>query len=399
MRLETLVADTEKIGKEIMLQRKAIEKRVFTLIEFVETVIIQYFSILFGTLTKPQETIQKIQFSEKISPLLFFIINVVIAALIEGATDSNSLLEVLLKSVVLTKEPKWDDKLWSILGLFLGSFLLVLIIRAVSYMVTGRKVVVNMATKSLCYASFTFVPIVIAKFVLSVAFFAGFYEIYGSLKHNPILSALIAVALALSFYIWWSIILLSWLKSYLHDSSKLIRVLVFSLIAFFLLKGFAYNFDSLEKIQTISKLTGSDRYVTKSLEKSPPDYTSAAAARMLISDTEELSPYRRYCEKIKAITYFANGIPIFDFDNALIALKQSKYELLDKYFSDTISKANKSALSISQQRQLGFMNKLLGDAKKEKSKEGFNASKYETSIAFMKFPFYDTSNKYLRLLP
>ncbi len=382
-----------------MLQKKAIEKRVFNFIEFVETVVIQYFSILFGTLTKPQETIRKIQFSENISPLLFFTINVVVAALIEDATDSNSLLDVLLKSVVLTKEPKWDDKLWSILGLFLGSFLLVFIIRAVSHIVTGSKVVISMVTKSICYASFTFVPIVIAKFVISVAFFAGFYEIYGSVKQNPIFSALIAVALALSFYIWWSKILLSWLKSYLPDSLRLIRVVTFSLIVFFILKGFAYNFDSLKQIQTISKLTGSDRYVTKSLEKSPPDYASAAAARMLISDTEELSPYRRYCEKIKAITYFANSIPIFDCNNALIALEQSKYELLEKYFSDVIHKANKSTLTISQQRQLEFINKLLSDAKKEKTKEGFNASKYETRIAFMKFPFYDTSNKYLRFLP
>lgn len=382
-----------------MLQKKEIEKRVFNFIEFVETVVIQYLSILFGTLTKPQETIRKIQFSEKISPLLFFTINIVVAALIEDATDSNSLLGVLLKSVVLTKEPKWDDKLWSIVGLFLGSFLLVLIIRAVSHIITGSKVVVSMATKAVCYASFTFVPIVIVKFVLSVAFFAGFYEIYGSLKQNPILSAFIAVALALSFYIWWSKILLSWLKSYLPDNLRLIRVIVFSLIAFFILKGFAYNFDSLKNIQTISKLTGSDRYVTKSLEKSPPDYTSAAAAQMLFSDTEELSPYRRYCEKIKAITYFASSIPIFDFNNALISLKQSEYESLEKYFNDVIPKINRSTLTISQQSQLEFMSKLLGDAKKEKTKEGFNASKYETRISFMKFPFYDTSNKYLRFLP
>jgi hypothetical protein len=382
-----------------MLQRKELESKVFGLIEFVETVIVQYISILIGTLIRPKETIRKIRFSEKVSPLLLLIINVVIAALIEDATDSNSLLGILLKSLILTTKPTWNDKLWSILGLLLGSFLLVLVIRTVSRVLTGKKIVLSMATKSICYGSFTFAPIVIAKFVFTNIFFAAFYDIYNNVKQYPIASSIIVTMLALSIYLWWSMIVLLWLNSYLPNIQRPKAILAYSLIAFFILKGVAYNFDSLEKIQTMSKLTGSARYVMKSLEKSPPDYISAAAAQMLLSDTEDFSPYRRYSEKIKAMTYFANGIAIFDFNNAVIALKQSKYELLEKYFSDAIPKANKSTLTISQQRQLEFMEKLLSDAKKEKTKDGFSARKYEISIAFIKFPFFDTSNKYMRFLP
>lgn len=383
----------------IMLQRKELESKVFDLIEFIETVIIQYVSILIGTIIKPKETIKRISFSEKISPLLLLVINVVVAALIEDATDSKSLLDVLLKSIILTTKPTWNDKLWSILGLLLGTFLLVLIVREVSRMLTGRRVVLSMATKSICYGSFTFVPIVIAKFIFATAFFAGFYDVYNNVKQHPVTSTIAVVVLVLSFYIWWSMIVLLWLRSYLPDIQKPKAILAYSLIAFFILKGLAYNSNSLGKIQTMSKLFGSDRYVSKSLEKNPPDYTSAAVARMLISDTEELSSYRRYCEKIKALTYFANGILPFDFYHAVKALTQSKYDMLEKYFSDAIPKVNRSTLTIPQHRQIECMEKLLNDAKKEKTKDGFSTDKYETSITFMQFPFYDKSNIYLRFLP
>lgn len=382
-----------------MLEKKKLENKTFVFIEFIETLVSQYLSILVGTIIGPRKTICKISISEKVSPLLLLVINVVIAALVEDASDSNSLFDVLLKSLILTTKPTWNDKLWSIFGLLLGTFLLILIMRAVSKLLTGMSVVLSMATKAICYGSFTFVPIVITKFAFTSVVFTYFYDLYYAAKENILASAIILTLLVFVIYWWWSFIVLLWLKSYQPDIKKPNRTLLYSILIFFALRSVSYNLDFFGKIRTVSELVGSDRYVTKSLEKNPPDYTSAAVARMLISDKEELSPYRRYCEKMKAVTYLANGIPLFDFKNALLALKLSKYELLEKYFVENLPKVDKSTLTAPQHRQVEFMETLINGVKKEKAKEGFNEHQYETSISFMKLPFYDTSNKYLRLIP
>lgn len=378
-----------------MWTKEEAESWIFQQLEYIELLILEYFNTLIGFIKKPIPTTIRLINDEKISPFIFFIINVVIAAAIEN----GELFRTLLKSVVLTAKPTWDDNLWSILSLIVGSLLFVLLFRATAYYATRIKLPYSNITRSILYASFTFAPIALIKLILAGILINNILPIADAFIAQSILTTFVTVTVAFVFIFWWAFIVFTWLKLSISESIIPYRKILFKTIfAYFVVTLIAINIKHIADLQSLAQANGYKRVVDGSLSKSPPDYFAAATASMFTSNIKQLTPYRRYCEKLRTVVYLSKFVSGFDFDYGIKTLTKSDFEEVEKYYSGIFSKVDSIKLSEDENRKLSTIKFLLQDAKKEKDDRNFIKGEYVSTFRFVELPIH-SDNKYIRLIP
>ncbi len=82
-----------------MWSKEKAENWIFDKLEFIETIIINYFSLFFGLLFHPKKSLININEKETVSPFIFFFINVLLAGVIDSLGNITGFLKIIIKSL------------------------------------------------------------------------------------------------------------------------------------------------------------------------------------------------------------------------------------------------------------------------------------------------------------
>lgn len=337
-------------------------------LELIETIVVEYCRLFFGILFRPKSTLLNAFDKETVTPLIFFSINLVAVAIVESA-DVLAFLKVIFKSLVLTRS--FDDAFYSTLELLIGTLLFIYLFRFVSGRIADTKLSFKIIVKSILYASFLFVPISVTKELISIVVFGSFASLISSFmgeNHDLLFFVSSTAVIYLTMLCWWLYIIFLTLKIQIGDklNFKIRHAIALTLIYYFLISIPLSNIANINKIATIYQINKHTNDVHAALAKQPPDYFTAAVDTMFLSGTKEATPYRRYCEKIRAVTYFSKLINGFDADKQLVKINNGQFEEVETYYSNSIEKVAATNHSLDEYKYLNTIKNILSDAKKDK---------------------------------
>lgn len=162
-----------------MWTKEEVESWIFDKFEFVETVFIEYFRLLFGICIHPKKSLERIHNNERISPFVFFVINLFVAGTLESFGNLKEFIDKLLKSLVLTTKPTFDEAFYSMIGLLSGTLLFVFLFRLISGRIIKQKLSYSCITKPILYASFLYIPIVILNSLIASFMIGQLLQLFG----------------------------------------------------------------------------------------------------------------------------------------------------------------------------------------------------------------------------
>ncbi len=199
---------------------------------------------------------------------------------------------------------------------------------------------------------------------------------------------------------WWLYIVYLGLKLNLgdaqfHSPRKLITLTCLSYILILIPIA---NIDNIQKIATIYQLNKHKNEVELALAQQPPDYFSAAGATLFISSVKELTPYRRYCEKIRSVVYFSKLVTGFDSDTELIKINNGRFEDVEDYYIRSVAQVSAMPHSIDEYRHITTIKNVLTEAKKEKDDIKFVHGEYISNLSVFEIPFFSTLPS-IRIIP
>lgn len=378
-----------------MWSKEDAENKIFDALEFIDTVIVQYFKAIYGISIHPKKTLKNLHENEVVSPFIFFSINLITAGILASFGNLYEYINKLLKSLILTTEPSYDEAFLSILGLLTGTLIYLFLLRVTCQKVIKIKLTYASVTKSVLYASFLFIPISILKDIVSAIFINKFIRLFGGDSSFVAIFLFVFIANAIILW-WWSYIIVIGLKFQLPDL-KFSRCIIFTLLVFVSLTAVTSNVENFEKLSTLRYLKNYKSVTDEALAKQPPDYFTAAASTMFISQSKALVPYRRYCESIRSIVYISKLINGFDSNYAIKALNNKKYEEIENYFVGAYEKVNAMPHTPEEYRHLKFLKDTLNNAEKIKKEEKYIQGEYETSFG-LQFGF-STTKEGIRVVP
>ena len=369
-------------------------------LELIETIVVEYCRLFFGILFRPKSTLLNAFDKETVTPLIFFSINLVAVAIVESA-DVLAFLKVIFKSLVLTRS--FDDAFYSTLELLIGTLLFIYLFRFVSGRIADTKLSFKIIVKSILYASFLFVPISVTKELISIVVFGSFASLISSFmgeNHDLLFFVSSTAVIYLTMLCWWLYIIFLTLKIQIGDklNFKIRHAIALTLIYYFLISIPLSNIANINKIATIYQINKHTNDVHAALAKQPPDYFTAAVDTMFLSGTKEATPYRRYCEKIRAVTYFSKLINGFDADKQLVKINNGQFEEVETYYSNSIEKVAATNHSLDEYKYLNTIKNILSDAKKDKEDIKYVRGEYVSSLSIFEVPFLGTSRG-IKIIP
>lgn len=383
-------------GEWQMWSKEEVEGKVFNTFEFVETVLVEYSKNLYGMCLHPKKTIEKLNKSEVVSSLLFFVMNVFLAAMIQSFGNLQKFINKVLKLLVLTAKPSFDDAFMSMLGLFVGTLVFLPLLKLVIIYISKVRVGYKEITIAVARASFLFIPISVLNNVISSFFLSHFIKKLA--PNSTLLVSLFGVWVAEGvLYWWWALIVLIGLKGATTEEIKIGRSITVAVFIMFVASSIITNLENFEKISTLRHLISYKSTTDEALAKQPPEYLKAATSTMFISHSKVLTPYRRYCETIRATAYLSGLIPGFDTSKAILALQGNNFEGVEQYFSKAFEIVYKYEHTPEEYRNLKLLKVFLENAERIKKEETFIRGEYESSFGFQ-FG-YSSKNEGLRIIP
>lgn len=379
-----------------MWSKEEAESKVFNTFEFLETVLVEYSKNLYGMCLHPKTTIERLNENEVISSLLFFVINVFLAAVIQSFGNLQEFINKVLKSLVLTTKPSFDDAFMSMLGLFAGTLVFLPLLKFLIINISKVRVDYKEITIAVARASFLFIPISVLNNVISSFFLSYFIKILAP-NSTPLVSLFGIWGAEGVLYWWWSWIVLIGLKGGITEDIKIGRSITAAVFIMFIASSIIANLENFEKISTLRHLISYKSTTDNALAKQPPEYLKAATSTMFISQSKVLTPYRRYCETIRATAYLSGLIPGFDTSKAILALKSDNFEGVEEYYSKAFEIVYKYDHTPEEYRNLKMLKVFLENAEKIKKEENFVRGEYESSFGFQ-FG-YSSKNEGLRIIP
>lgn len=374
-----------------MWTKEEIETWIFSKFEFIENVFTGYFKLLFGICFRPKKTFKDLHNNEVISPFIFFAMNLFFAGIFESFGNLNEFMEKLLKALILTTKPNFDEAFYSMLGLLAGTLLFIFIFRFVS------KLSYASITKPVLYASFLFIPIVILNSLIGSFFISQLFKAFENLKIGPAFTYLFLIYILV--FGWWSYVFyVSLRQNFAANINIQYGRNIFNALLFLCLITFVTtNIKNIEKISSLTYLSKYKNTADAAMSKNPPDYFSAATATMFMANTKSMSPYRRYCEKIRSVVYFSALINGFDIPFAISKLNKYQFEEVEKYYLNVIDKVAATSQSLEEHRYLKSIRQLLKDAEKDKQDEEYLYGEYKTTYS-VGYGFR-TQNTGIRIIP
>jgi hypothetical protein len=378
-----------------MWSKEDAENKIFDALEFIDAVIIEYFKTIYGMLVHPKKTLENLHENEVVLPLIFFFLNLLITGILDSFGNLYEFINKVLKSLVLTTKPSFDDAFLSMLGLLSGTLIFLFLFRLICLKVLKQKLPYASIAKPAFYASFLFIPISILKDVTASVFSGQLLRAFGGNSNFAIVIIAIFIANTLILW-WWSYIFDLGLKVQLPNLN-FFRGILFTLLIFVAMTAITSNVENIEKLSTLRYLKKYKLATDEALAKQPPDYFTAAVSTMFISQSKVLVPYRRYCENIRSIVYISTLIKGFDSGYAIKALSNNKYEEVESYFASTYEKVNAMPHTPEEYRHLKFLKDTLNNADKVKKEEKYIQGEYETSFG-LQFGF-STTKESIRIIP
>jgi hypothetical protein len=385
-----------------MWSKEDAENWFFKQLELIETIVVEYFRLFFGILFRPKTTLRNTHDKEIVTPFIFFVINLISVGIVDAANIFD-FLKVILKSLVLTTKPTFDEAFYSILGLLIGTLLFIYIFRFVSGRIAKTKLQFKIIVKPILYASFLFIPISVIKEVINMFVLGRFLSLINAFIGGSYLFIIFIASTAgvyLVMLCWWLYVVYLALQVNLGEKSnfKSSYGIALTLICYFVISIPIANLDNMHKIATIYQLNKYKNEVDVALAKQPPDYFSAAGATMFLSGGEEATPYRRYCEKIRAITYFSKLVNGFDANEQLVKINNGQYEDVEEYYIKMIEKVAATNHSLEEYKYLNTIKNLIDNAKKDKEDKKYVRGEYISSLSFFELQFLGKSHS-IRIIP
>ncbi|QWV94649.1 hypothetical protein KP004_05555 [Geomonas oryzisoli] len=374
--------------------KSEIENKVFSLIKFVDAVLINYSKNLIGFCFFPKRTLCVSKSSETISPLLFFCINLLLTAVIRSFGNLYG-FSTKIVNLVISKDTKVDDTILTMFGIVCGTIIFCILVK---HMInsTGKDVSYELILKSVAYASFLFVPIEVLNIVIDHVFFGNIFNYFGD--ENQFSYSLLWIFACKAFlYFWWARTV--WLSMCIDVSNAvpLVRALGISVTVMIIINTVALNLKNIERLSTLPFL---DECRTVAIEAStgrPPNYVKAAGATMFLAQSNALPPYRRYCENIRAATYLSGLVQGFNVTSSMTALDNKKFETVEAYMLATHKKVSENTHTPEEHKILKAIKDHLVSAKKLKNDENYITGEYDG--IFHLEAGYSSNAKGIRIIP
>lgn len=379
-----------------MWSKEEAENKIFDALEFIDTVIIGYVKTFYGILVHPKRTLEYLHKVEVISPFIFFLLNLLVAGVLASFGNICDFISKVLKSLVLTTKPSFDDAFFSMLGLLSGTLIFLFLFRLICLKAIKERLPYVSITKPILYASFLFMPISILKDIISYVFTGQMFRVLGGDSNLIVLILTVFIANILILW-WWSYIINLGLKIQIGGSLKFSRSILFTLLIFVAVTAVTSNIENLEKLSTLTYLIKYKSATNEALAKQPPDYFTAAMSTGLISQSKVLVPYRRYCESIRSIVYLSMLIKGFDSDYTIKSLSNNRFEEIQSYFYNVYDKVNASPHTPNEFIYLKILNETLHNADKIRKDENYIQGVYETTFG-LQFGL-STSKEGIRIVP
>ena len=381
-----------------MWTKEEIESWIFDKFEYVETVFIEYFRLLIGICFHPNKSLKRIHNNEVISPFVFFFMNLFFTGILENFGNLKEFIDKLLKSLVLTSKPTFDEAFYSMIGLLSGTLLFIFLFRLISGRIIKQKLSYSCITKPILYASFLFVPIVILNNLISSFIMSQLLQLFGG-NSNFSAFSLITFLLFIIIFGWWSYIVYIGLNINFDGdvNVKYGRSIIYTMLFLGIFSILTSNIENIEKISSLRYLANYKKTADEALAKNPQDFFTAGTATFLISSSKWLNPFRRYCEKMRSIVYFSTLINGFNLNYSITKLNNGQFEEVEKYYTKVIDTVAAAPHTSDEHKFLKKIRDILIEAAKDKHDEKYVYGVYENSFG-VSFGF-STSNRGIRIIP
>ena len=372
---------------------------IYENIELIELFIISYVKTSFGIIFSPRKTLTRLMTSEeKISPIVYFIFNIFIVV-VDGKTFKG-LFESALKNVLLTAKPTWDTAFIDFISYIIGLLAFIMVFRFVERKPQGNRTPTTLIFKSITYASFTFLPVVLLNqviyFILNFRYTAELWHIMITPEPSRFVRLLVFFfSLWFIHLCWWSYLVYCALHVYSpYSNFKLVKYLSLTLALIGVISVILPCIRDYSKLVNSISLIQSTIEYKDELKKPSPDYLHIGMILWSLSKNDTLPPYERYKSSVKSTAYLMTFLKNSKSIEGLKYVELENYDAIEKLFSIDITNIPPSIP--------GFIQTTLKDnvvtATAQKKLPGFIITNEKLFIPF--FGVHTEEEKsYINLLP
>jgi hypothetical protein len=382
------------------LTKEAIEKWVFDKVRLIEVFVIGYVKACIGIIFSPKRTLTNLLADGgKISPLFYFLLNVILVTA-DGKSLSD-LFKYALKNVLVTTKPAWDDSLFLFTSYIVGLIVFVIVFHFAEKNLFSSEINTEYICKAFMCASFCFIPITILNkliyLVLNPKSFSFLMQIIDSQDSNAALIVLFCTfAIKFVYLCYWIYLLNLGLNIMVKSYNNRIALTIFSAIILFSIVDMGVSIcANASKLEAFISAVQAKIQCEDALKKSPPDYRQAGMTLWTVANNEVLTPYMKYKNSIKSISYIMAFLQHPAANKALKDIANKSFETVETLYVVDIEKSMNLPMTQLQRMYFQAMKDDLDNAKKQRKLSNYLVGDDLLSIQIG----ISTDKTYLKLLP